>query len=200
MEASMNMCRFIPRKEQILLEAVQASEKATIRLRQFAAATLSPEQMSADIIYADANITVSVEVTQEGYLSLRLPGMLPKRNDEDRSRYLAGVLRKAIREKYRDRLPPKFGACVLVYEHIYDLSRNRRFIDHDNFELKHCQDVLEAAFLINDTAALCSAFQCSHRGETDSTCIWILTPEQFQEWLSAHGDCWKSHRKTEENP
>jgi hypothetical protein len=200
MEGWMNMSSFIPRKEQILLEAVQASEKATIRLRQFAAATLSPEQTNPDIIYADANITVSVEVTQEGYLSLRLPGMLPKRNDEDRSRYLAGVLRKAIREKYRDRLPPKFGACVLVYEHIYDLSRNRRFIDHDNFELKHCQDVLEAAFLINDTAALCSAFQCSHRGETDSTSIWILTPEQFPNWLSAHTDCWKSHRKTEENP
>jgi hypothetical protein len=200
MEGRMNMSSFIPRKEQILLEAVQASEKATIRLRQFAAATLSSEQTNPDIIYADANITVSVEVTQEGYLSLLLPGMLPKRNDEDRSRYLAGVLREVIREKYRDRLPPKFGACVLVYEHIYDLSRNRRFIDHDNFELKHCQDVLEAAFLINDTAALCSAFQCSHRGETDSTCIWILTPEQFQEWLSAHPDCWKSHRKTEENP
>ena len=194
------MSSFIPRKEQILLEAVQASEKATIRLRQFAAATLSPEQTNPDIIYADANITVSVEVTQEGYLSLRLPGMLPKRNDEDRSRYLAGVLREGIREKYRDRLPPKFGACVLVYEHIYDLGRNRRFIDHDNFELKHCQDVLEAAFLINDTAALCSAFQCSHRGETDSTSIWILTPEQFPNWLSAHPDCWKSHRKTEENP
>lgn len=196
----MDMNNFIPRKEQLLLDAVRASEKATIQLRQFAAATLSLEQTNPDIIYADANITVSVEVTQEGYLSLRLPGMLPKRNDEDRSRYLAGVLREAIREKYRGRLPPKFEACVLVYEHIYDLSRNRRFIDHDNFELKHCQDVLEAAFLINDTAALCSAFQCSHRGETDSTCIWILTPEQFQEWLSAHGDCWKSHRKTEENP
>ena len=194
------MSNFIPRKEQLLLDAVKASEKATIQLRQFAAATLSPEQISPDTICADAKIAVSVEIAQEGHLFLRLPVMLPKRGDEDRARYLAGVLRETIREKYRDRLPPKFGACVLVYEHIYDLSRNRRFIDHDNIELKHCQDVLEAAFLTNDTSALCSAFQCSHKGETDSTRIWILTPEQFTRWLSTHADCWKLHRKTVKNP
>ena len=85
---------------------------------------------------------------------------------------------------------------MLVYEHIYDINRNRRFIDHDNLELKHCQDVLEAAFLANDTAALCSAFQCSHRGEQDGTRIWILLPEQFPEWLKSHPECWKSATET----
>ena len=185
------MKHFIPWKDQLLMEAVSASEKASIRLREYAAATLPPEQASPNIIVSDPSITISVDVSHEGYLSLHLPVMLPKRNDEDRSRYLAGLLRVAIREKFRDQLPPKFGACVLIYEHIYDLSRCRRFIDHDNMELKHCQDVLEASFLINDTSALCSAFQCSHRGERDSTRIWILTPEQFPEWLEHYPECWK---------
>ena len=187
----MNMRSFFPQKEQLLLEAVSASEKASIRLREFAAATLLPEQADFNAIFADANIMPSVETTREGYLSLYLPAMLPKRSDEDRSRYLAGLLRDAIRRKYAHQLPPKFGVCVLVYEHIYDLSRIRRFTDHDNMELKHCQDVLEAAFLVNDTSALCSAFQCSHRGEQDSTRIWVLTPEQFPEWLERHPECWK---------
>lgn len=186
------MKHFIPWKDQLLMEAVSASEKASIRLREYAAATLPPEQASPNIIVSDPSITISVDVSHEGYLSLHLPVMLPKRNDEDRSRYLAGLLRVAIREKFRDQLPPKFGACVLIYEHIYDLSRCRRFIDHDNMELKHCQDVLEASFLINDTSALCSAFQCSHRGERDSTRIWILTPEQFPEWLEHYPECWKT--------
>lgn len=84
----------------------------------------------------------------------------------------------------------------MVYEHIYDISRSRRFIDHDNLELKHCQDVLEAAFLTNDTAALCSAFQCSHHGEQDGTRIWILLPEQFPEWLNSHPECWNSTTET----
>ena len=185
------MKHFIPWKDQLLMEAVSASEKTSIRLREFAAATLPPEHTSPNIIVSDPSITISVGVSHEGYLSLHLPVMLPKRNDEDRSRYLAGLLRVAIREKFRDQLPPKFGACVLIYEHIYDLSRCHRFIDHDNMELKHCQDVLEAAFLINDTSALCSAFQCSHCGEQDSTRICILTPEQFPEWLENHPECWK---------
>ena len=191
MKGTMKMEKSMPRKNQLLMEAVSASEKASIRLREFAAATLPPEQTRTNLIFSDANITISVESTPEGFLFLQLPVMLPKRSDEDRSRYLAGLLRVAIREKYREQLPPKFGTCVLVYEHIYDLSRNRRFIDHDNMELKHCQDVLEAAFLVNDTSALCSAFQCSHRGEQDSTRIWILTPEQFPEWLEKHPECWK---------
>ena len=186
------MKNFISRKDQLLMEAISALEKASIRLREFAAATLPPEQTRPNIIVSDPSITISVEITQEGYLSLHLPVMLPKRSDEDRSRYLASLLRVAIREKYRNHLPPKFGACVLVYEHIYDLSRSRRFIDHDNMELKHCQDVLEASFLINDTSALCSAFQCSHCGEQDSTRIWILTPEQFPEWLEHYPECWKT--------
>ena len=74
-------------------------------------------------------------------------------------------------------------------------GRSRRFIDHDNLELKHCQDVLEASFLSNDTAALCSAFQCSHRGEQDGTRIWILPPEQFPEWLKNHPECWQQHHR-----
>lgn len=85
----------------------------------------------------------------------------------------------------------KYGiAPSSLRKHIYDLSQSRRFIDHDNLELKHCQDVLEAAFLTNATSALCSAFQCSHRDPQDSARIWILTPEQFLEWLKKHRECW----------
>ena len=182
-----------PRKNQLLMEAVSASEKASIQLREFAAATLPPEQTGPNVIFADTKITVSAEITQEGYLVLLLPVVLPKRSDEDRSRYLAGLLRDAIRHKYSDQLPPKFSVCVLVYEHIYDQSRVRRFIDHDNMELKHCQDVLEAAFLVNDTSSLCCAFQCSHRGAHDSTRIWLLAPDQFTEWLKKYPECWRGN-------
>ena len=116
--------------------------------------------------------------------------------DNDWSRYLAATLRHAIRRAFPDRLPPKFHACILVYEHIYDRNRSRRFLDHDNLELKHCQDVLEAAFLTNDTSALCSAFQCSHRGERDATRIWVLPPKGFLKWLESHRDCWEGPPKT----
>ena len=177
-------------REQLLLDAVRSAEDAAIQLRQYAAAVLEPVQTVPGDAFFDNSQPASVESTPEGWLAASLPGMMPRRDDADRSRFLAGLLRDAIRRTFPEHDQPKFHACVLVYEHIYDISRSRRFTDHDNLELKHCQDVLEAAFLTNDTAALCAAFQCSHRGEQDRTRIWILPPEQFPEWLKSHPECW----------
>ena len=129
-----------------------------------------------------------------GGLAAPLGAVLPRRGDSDRSRFLAHSLRAAIRRAFPDRLPPKFHICVLAYEHIY--GPGRRFLDHDNLELKHCQDVLEAAFLTNDTSALCSAFQCSHRGERNATRIWVLPAEAFPKWLESHRESWAGPPET----
>lgn len=183
-------------REQLLLDAVRSAEDATIQLRQYAAAVLEPVQTVPGVSLSGNSQATVVEITQAGWLVVSLPGVMPRRDDADRSRFLSGLLRDAIRRTFPEHDQPKFRACVLVYEHIYDISRSHRFIDHDNLELKHCQDVLEAAFLTNDTAALCSAFQCSHRGEQDGTRIWILPPEQFPEWLKSHPECWNSTTET----
>lgn len=179
-------------REQFLLDAVRSAEDAAIQFRQYAAAVLEPVQAGPGDMFSDNSQVTVIEITSEGWLAASLPGMMPRRDDADRSRFLAGLLRDAIHRTFPEHDQPKFRACVLVYEHIYDISHSRRFIDHDNLELKHCQDVLEAAFLTNDTAALCSAFQCSHQGEQDGTRIWILPPEQFPEWLKSYPECWKS--------
>ena len=181
---------YFTNRDQILLNAVRSAEDAAIQFRQYAAAVLEPVQAGPGDMFSDNSQVTVIEITSEGWLAASLPGMMPRRDDADRSRFLAGLLRAAVHRTFPEHDQPKFHACVLVYEHIYDISRSRRFIDHDNLELKHCQDVLEAAFLTNDTAALCSAFQCSHRGEQDGTRIWILPPEQFPEWLKSHPERW----------
>lgn len=182
-------------RENMLLNAVQEVESAAVHLRQFAARNLQAESGMINPTNK-INIAAQIEITQDAYLKLCLPVMLPKRSERDPARFLDGPLLAAIRTYFADKPIPKYSSCVLVYEHIYAADRPRRRVtDHDNFELKHVQDLLESAFLANDTAALCSAFQCSHRGETDSTRIWILTPEQFPEWLSAHAGCWKTAPK-----
>ena len=187
---------YFTNRDQILLNAVRSAEDAAIQFRQYAAAVLEPVQAGPGDMFSDNSQVTVIEITSEGWLAASLPGMMPRRDDADRSRFLAGLLRAAVHRTFPEHDQPKFHACVLVYEHIYDIGRSRRFIDHDNLELKHCQDVLEAAFLTNDTAALCSAFQCSHRGEQDGTRIWILPPEQFPEWLKNHSECWNSTTET----
>ena len=176
-------------KEQALWDAVHTAENAAILLRQYASAVLLPGQEISEYCN-DTNSPIIIQVTREGELRVSLPGIMPRRGDNDRSRFLAGLLREAICRTFPEREQPRFHTCVLVYEHIYALSQTRRFIDHDNLELKHCQDVLESAFLTNDSSALCSAFQCSHRGPQDGTSIWIMRPEQFPQWLKNHMECW----------
>ena len=183
--------------EQDLLQAVQDAEAAVTELRRFAASFLLMQNRRSTPGTNTATIA-SVENTEEGWLLISLPVMLPRRGGKDRARFLDEPLRAAIRRYCQGRPLPKFQTCVLVYEQIYDAAYPRRRVtDHDNLELKHCQDVLEAAFLANDTASLCSVFQCSHPGEEVGTHIWILTPEQFEIWLSKHKSTWEKSQKTE---
>ena len=183
--------------EQDLLQAVQDAEAAVTQLRRFAASFLLMQNRRSTP-ETNATTIASVKSTEEGWLLISLPVMLPRRGEKDRARFLDEPLRAAIRRYCQDRPLPKFQTCVLVYEHIYDAAYPRRRVtDHDNLELKHCQDVLEAAFLTNDTASLCSVFQCSHPGEEPGTHIWILTPEQFKIWLSKHKSAWGKSQETE---
>ena len=155
------MNQSISRRDEILLEAIRSAEETALQLRSYAAATMrAPNECTheSELPY----LPVQVEVTLEGWVLAVLPVILPRRTDGDRSRFLASSLWRAVRTHFRDKPLPKFHSCVLIYEHIYAFDRRRRFTDHDNLELKHCQDVLEAAFLTNDSSSLCSAFQCSH--------------------------------------
>ena len=188
---------YLNRCEQDLLQAVQDAEAAVTQLRRFAASFLLMQNRQPT---PGTNTTTiaSVRSTEEGWLLISLPVMLPRRGEKDRARFLDEPLRAAIRCYCQGRPLPKFQTCVLVYEHVYDAAYPcRRVTDHDNLELKHCQDVLEAAFLANDTASLCSVFQCSHPGEEVGTRIWILTPEQFEIWLGKHKTSWQKSQETE---
>ena len=188
---------YLNHAEQDLLQAVRDAESSVTQLRRFAASFLLMRNMES-LPETSSTTIASVELTEEGWLLISLPVMLPRRGEKDRSRFLDEPLRAAIRCYCQDRALPKCQTCVLVYEHIYDAAYPRRRVtDHDNLELKHCQDVLEAAFLANDTASLCSVFQCSHPGEEPGTRIWILTPEQFEIWLSKHKSTWEKSQKTE---
>ena len=186
--------RIYTRYEQDLLQAVQDAERSAIHLRQYASVALRPVVWgsSAEPI---PTIAAQVEISPEGWLTISLPVMLPRRGEKDRARFLEEPLRVAIASCFRDRPAPRFQSCVMVYEHIYAAGSRKRVTDHDNLELKHCQDLLEAAFLTNDSALLCSTFQCSHHGEKDSTRIWILSAEQFDKWLEIHADSWRSTPK-----
>ena len=80
---------------KLLLEAVCSAEDAAIQLRQYAAATLPPLWELSEIS-GDVDLPAAIEVAAEGWLRIELPCVMPRREDNDRSRFLAGLLRNAI--------------------------------------------------------------------------------------------------------
>ena len=158
----------ISRRDELLLEAVRSAEETALKLRSYAAAVIwLPNECTYE---SEAPLPVHVEITPEDWVLAALPVILPQRTDGDRSRFLASYLWSAVRAHFKDKPLPKFHSCVLIYEHIY-------------------------AFLTNDTASLCSAFQCSHFGKTEGTHIWIVPAEQFPFWLEKHKICWSDTPK-----
>lgn len=107
------MDQFSFHSRQMLLEAVRSAEDAAIQLRQYAAATLPPVWEIPEIS-GDAGFPVSIEITAEGWLRMELPCVMPRRKDNDRSRFLAGLLRNAIHRAFPKHDQPRFYTCVLA--------------------------------------------------------------------------------------
>lgn len=178
--------------ERSLLDALAEAENAALHLRDFAAAVLRRKSYRYDLRAERGSVPIiaKLEQTPEGWLCLSLPVTLPHRKEGDRARYLIEPIRLAIRDFYGGQGCPRFDACVLAYEHVYRRGAGRRILDHDNVELKHCQDAIESMLLTNDSAIYCAAYQCTREDDADGTNIWILMPEQFPEWLKTH-DCYR---------
>ena len=186
--------RYPDNYEVLSTDAALRAERITCRLRHLIYATTS---IKKEEYLRSAETMQGIEISENGgILEIKLPCLLPKRRQRQSTEFLLDPFTSALSDYAAHHTMPQFQHCVVCFSHIYAQELpERRIRDYDNLELKHVQDVLESAFLTNDTATLCSAFQCSHRGDMDNTCIWILTPEQFPEWLTKHENCWKTAPK-----
>lgn len=69
----------------------------------------------------------SIEVTVEGWLRIELPCVMPRREDNDRSRFLAGLLRNAIHRAFPKHDQPRFYTCVNPRSRLIHFSKNSSF-------------------------------------------------------------------------
>ena len=120
------MDQFSLHSRKLLLEAVRSAEDAAIQLRQYAAATLPPVWEIPEIS-GDAGFPVSIEITAEGWLRMELPCVMPRREDNDRSRLLAGLLRNAIHRAFPKHDQPRFYTCVNPHSRLIRFSKNSSF-------------------------------------------------------------------------
>lgn len=135
-----------------------------------------------DAIISDT-IPVEVGFTAEGWFSVRIPALLPKKASGSAD-YIRSYLYPAMRKFFEGKPPVRFRDCVLAYRHVYDRSRPERAMrDHDNIETNMVTDILALYVLPDDHPAVCSHYYCSAAGSEDRTEVYVIPKHDFPMWM-----------------
>ena len=132
-------------------------------------------------------IPVEIGFTQEGWFSLRIPRLLPrKERGKGSADYIRGFLYPAMQRFFRNAIPVRFHDCVIIYRHIYNRNEpDRRRRDHDNIEVNFVTDTV-ALFVMTDDAPLnCQHYYCSAPGTQERTEVYVVPESDFMRWYEA---------------
>ena len=128
-------------------------------------------------------IPVEIGYTAEGWFSLRIPALLPKKSGGS-ANYVRSFLYPAMRDFFRERSPVRYRDCILIYRHIYDRDRpERQMRDHDNIEINMVSDIVAMYVMPDDGPAVCAHYYCSREGPEDRTEVYVVPRDDFPAWL-----------------
>lgn len=169
-------------KQALKLE--ELSEEAVLLTRVLPAYTGAVNAIvEVDKIVSDT-IPVKIGFTAEGWFSVRIPALLPKKASGSAD-YIRSYLYPAMRRFFEGKPPVRFKDCVIVYRHVYDQSRpEREMRDHDNIEINMVTDIIAMYVLPDDNPAVCSHYYCSAAGCEDRTEVFVIPKREFSRWMA----------------
>ena len=166
-----------------MLRLEECAERLTLLTRSLpchTGARSAPDDVAQ--IIRDA-IPVEMGFTQEGWFSLRIPLLLPKK-ESGSVNYLRGFLLPALEEFFRDKPLIRYPKCVLIYRHVYARDcPERRYRDHDNIEINLVSDSVALYTMPDDNPTVCTHFYCSAAGSSERTEVYVVPKQDFVRWL-----------------
>ena len=178
------------------------SEKIVLNTRSLPVHTGNPraERQVSSIIKEE--VPVEIGYTKEGWFSLRLPLLLPKKG-KGSTDYLKDILFPAMDRYYHTHrsVCKRYHGAVLVFRHVYTEDRQERLKrDHDNIEVNTVADIVTLYVLIDDAPAYCSHFYCSGVGDKERTEVYVIPRSEFAKWLEVEKTMPKEGVKLYETP
>ncbi len=165
------------------LKLAEDSEKMTLLTRSLPAYTGNPRAARDVDAVVEKVVPVEVGFTIEGWFCVRLPLLLPKK-EEGSASYIRGILYPVLRDFFRDKEPIRFPESVMIFRHVYDVDRpERRYRDHDNIELNMVSDAIAMYVLDDDAPYCCDHFYCSAASTWERTEIYVVPAMDFTRWL-----------------
>ena len=166
------------------LRTEELSEETTLLTRSlpvYTGARLSQIEVEHRIAQA---IPVEIGFTEEGWFSLRMPLLLPKKAEGSAS-YIRSFLYPAMKAFFYRVQPIRYPESVLIYRHVYDRDRReRQYRDHDNIELNMVTDIVALYVLPDDAPASCRHYYCSAAADTERTEVYVVPQNEFSLWLT----------------
>lgn len=165
------------------LMAVDAAERTVLLVRALPAYTGNPAAADKIEALVQSHIPVDVGFTVEGWFSVRLPLLLPKK-ETGSAGYVRSFLYPALRDFFRGKPPVRYRDCVLIYRHVYSRSRpERKKRDHDNIESNMVSDIVALYVMEDDAPSLCSHYECSAAANRERTEVYVVPQQDFPAWL-----------------
>jgi len=172
--------------QQKLYSLVRVSEVAAVQLRNLAARTAAQDRPR---FYSEVCSALCVEIREtHDWIRIRVPGILPKRNQRDDRAFLVRPLRQALSEYLRENPMERFSKCAVCITHRYDASLGPlRVRDYDSIETRRYLDVIESMLLTDAGGLSCTVLQNSALGDSDATFFYLMLPESIPKWLEQAG-------------
>lgn len=160
------------------------AERTTLLTRVLPAYTGRPNARSEVEKAIRAIHPVAIGYTAEGWFSLQIPLLLPKK-ETGSTEYIRAFLYPAVHRFFKDKDPVRYTDCVLVFRHVYSRDRpERQRRDHDNIEVNMVADIVALYTMPDDGPTVCSHHYCSAAGQQERTEVYVVPREDFPHWLN----------------
>lgn len=168
--------------EELSTDAALRAERLACQLRNIIFATdilPKPEYMDR------AAKVQGIQFDTDGsILTIRLPGLLPKRKVRTNIGYINDPLYYSLKSYLAENPVPVFVNCVVCFIQVYDRKLPlRRIRDYDNMEFKQILDTISPFVLKDDSGLYCDSYHTTELGDTDHTVIYVMGKSRFPQWL-----------------
>lgn len=169
-------------QQALLIE--ECAEQLTLAARTLPSYIGHPDAEAQVEAILKQEIPVKIGYTKEGWFSVRIPMLLPKKS-KGSTDYIRSFLYPAMRDFFIEKPPVRYREAVLIYRHVYDRRRpERQMRDHDNIEINMVSDIVAMYVMPDDGPAVCAHYYCSAAAEQERTEVYVVPKGDFPTWLS----------------
>lgn len=168
-------------QQALLIE--ECAEQLTLAARTLPSYIGHPDAETQVEAILKQEIPVEIGYTREGWFSVRIPMLLPKKS-KGSTDYIRSFLYPAMRDFFVEKPPVRYREAVLIYRHVYDRRRpERQMRDHDNIEINMVSDIVAMYVMPDDGPAVCAHYYCSAAAEQERTEVYVVPKGDFPTWL-----------------